>query len=45
MDDVRADIQEVAAGDAAGVLVGGMWSVAAESRGGDSEVYPMFDVG
>ena len=45
MDDVRADIQEVAAGDAAGVLVGGMWSVAEASREGDSEVFSVFYVG
>ena len=45
MDDVGADIQEVTAVDAAWVLVGGMWSVAEESRGGDSEVFAVFYVG
>ena len=45
MDDVRAGVQKVAAGDAAWVLVSGMWSIAVESRGGDSEVFAVFDVG
>ena len=45
MDDVRADVQKVAAGDAAWVLVSGMWSVAEESRGGDSEMFSVFYVG
>ena len=45
MDDVGADVQKVATGDAAWVLVGGVWSVAEESRGGDSEVFAVFYVG
>ena len=39
------DVQEVAAGDAAGVLVGCVWGVVEEFHGGDSEVFPVFYVG
>ena len=45
MDDVGADVQKVAAGDAAWVFVSGMWSVAEESRGRDSKVFSVFYVG
>ena len=45
MDDVGADIQKVTAVDPAWVLLGGVWSVAEESRGGDSKVSAVFYVG
>ena len=45
MDDFGADIQEVTAGYAAGMLVGGVWGISEKARRGDSKVLSMFYVG
>ena len=45
LDFVWADVQEVATGDAAGILVGGVRGIFEETRGGNCEVLPVFSVG
>ena len=45
MDDAGADIQEVTADDASGMLVCSVWGISEKARRGDSKVFPMFYVG
>jgi hypothetical protein len=45
LDDVWTYVKEVAAGDAAGMFLDGVWGISEKARGGDSEVYSMFNVG
>jgi hypothetical protein len=45
LDYVRADVQEVATGDAAGMLVGGVRGISEETRRRDCKVFPVFRVG
>ena len=45
LDDVWAYVKEIAAGDAAGMFLDGVWGISEEARGGDSKVFPIFDVG
>ena len=45
LDYVRADVQEVATGDAAGMLLSGVRGISDETRGEDCEVLPVYRVG
>jgi hypothetical protein len=45
LDYVWADVEEVAAGYAAGMLLGGVRGIAEEACGGDCEVLPVLRVG
>jgi hypothetical protein len=45
LDYVWANVQKIATGDTAGMLMSGVWGITEETSRGDSEMFPMFDVG